>query len=115
MGIAQVIETPFATITLGIGFILFATFISWALAHLAKRLPDAIPRIAKILICGTLFQTAFIVAGYALFVEDNFLDWLLTRPLRAYFLVPGLLLLGCLAAWWVLRDQGQKIDVGAFE
>jgi hypothetical protein len=106
--------TPGAIAT-GIGFILFLTLISWGLAHLARKLPERIPRVAKVLVCGTLVQMAFLVVGYVMFVEESFLDWLLTRPTRAYFLVPGMLLLGCLAAWSVLRAREHKLDVGVFE
>ena len=98
----------------GGGFVLFLTVVSWSLAHLAKRLPESIPRLAKILVCGTAAQLAFLVAGFVLFVEQDFVDWLLTRPMRAYFLTPGTLVLGCLAAWSVLRDR-EKVDIEVFE
>lgn len=93
---------------------LFLTLISWSLAHSAKRLPDSIPRFAKILVCGTLVQMTFLVVGFLVFVEEDFIDWLLTRPMRAYFLTPGILVLGCLVAWWVLRDR-RKVNIEVFE
>ena len=107
-------EMPSDAIVVGAGFILFVTFISWSLAHVAKRLPAGIPRFAKILVCGTFVQLGCLAAGFWLFVEQDFDEWLLTRPMRAYFLVPGILLLGCLVAWWVLRDR-EKVNIEVFE
>ncbi len=110
-------ELSAGVILTGIGFMLLLTFISWALAHVAKRLPDRIPRIAKILVCGTLVQGMIIGVGVggALAAETNFLDWLQARPMRFYFLIPGLLALGCLAAWWVLRHRDPNVNVEVFE
>jgi len=108
-------EMTSGVIATGLGFILLVTLISWGLAHIAKRLPDSIPRIAKIVVCGTLVQTTFLVSSHMAFAEESFVDWLLNRPTRYYFLVPGMLFLGCLASWSVLRNRGQKLDVGVFE
>lgn len=99
----------------GVGVIALLTTISWGLAHLAKRLPAWIPRWTKIAVCGTLVQLAMGTVGYLLYVEVGFLEWVTTRPTRAYILVPGTLILGCLAAWSVLRDRGREIDVGVFD
>ena len=98
-----------------VGFILFLTFVSWVLALIARRLPATIPRFAKVVVCGTFVQIALLVAGFVAFAEESFDVWVLNRPTRAYFLVPGTLLLGCLAAWRALRHRERDFDPGVFD
>jgi hypothetical protein len=108
-------EIPPSVIATGVGFILFVTLISWVLAMFARRLPDAIPRFLKIVVCGTVVQITLLVLGFMSFADESFDVWVLSRPTRAYFLVPGSLLLGCLAAWWALRPREQQVDPGVFD
>ena len=110
-----VADSDWRTLLIVCGVMAFVALAAFGLARLARLLPQRIPRSVLLVTCATLLPTALLVGGFAAFADTSLVEWVASRPPRAYRNVAILYAASLVGVWFGLRGRRRRPDPSTFD